>query len=562
MRVGDVVVTHGVVKRDAVEGAAADAHRQGRRIGEILLERGLLDERELFRALAERWNIPFADADTLFHRIDPAMAKLLPRRFVESVQALPLCSEGGKVLVATADPTLDVMEIERALGTHATSLVLVTPTDLSRLRAAVDLGQLAPAEEAPDQARGTDLLAEQRFSAELVAIFDAMLVDAIAQRASDLHLELYGDRARVRFRIDGDLHDAPRYQLNKAQLAGIINVLKVSSDLDIAEHRLPQGGRFTARVKGRVFDLRVQTQPAMHGEHAVVRLLPQGEHLLSIEDLGFPKDLAGQYDRVLRIPAGLVLVVGPTGSGKSTTLYAALQVLSHDETRKVITVEDPIEYALDGIQQVAARSELGFGFAQAMRAFVREDPDVILVGEIRDAETALEAIRASQTGHLVLSTLHCNDAVDAVQRLRDLGMHRNSISSELYAVIAQRLAKRICPGCRAPATPRPELVAEVFPGGVPEGFGFFAGTGCGRCGGLGALGRIAVVEFLPTGPRMRKAIARDLPLDDLREEALRSGLVPMREHALRLVHEGVIAFDELPWLLPPERLAPDPKLHP
>ncbi len=557
MRVGDVVVAHGVAKRDDVESAAADAKRQGRRIGDVLVERRLLDERELYRALAERWGLAFADADALFVRVDPSIATVLPRRFVENVQALPLCTQGGKVLLATADPTIDAMAIERALGTHAVDLVVVTPTDLTRLRTAVELGQLQPLEKVPDEQRGTDLLDQQRFSAELVAIFDAMLVDAIAQRASDLHLEIYGEHARVRFRIDGDLHDAPRYQLGKQQLAGIINVLKVSSDLDIAEHRLPQGGRFTARAKGRVFDLRVQTQPSLHGEHAVVRLLPQHEQLLEIADLGFPRELAERYARLLRIPAGLVLVVGPTGSGKSTTLYAALQVLAHDQTRKVITVEDPIEYALDGIQQVAARAELGFGFAQAMRAFVREDPDVILVGEIRDAETALEAIRASQTGHLVLSTLHCNDAVDAVQRLRDLGMHKNSIASELFAVVAQRLAKRICPGCRAEVEPKRELAAEVFPHGIPAGFRFYAGKGCGRCGGLGALGRIAVVEFLPTGPEMRRAIARDIPLDDLRAEALRSGLVPMREHALALVDEGVIAFDELPWLLPPERLAPD-----
>jgi type IV pilus assembly protein PilB len=240
-------------------------------------------------------------------------------------------------------------------------------------------------------------------------------------------------------------------------------VLKVSSELDISEHRLPQGGRFTARAGGRVFDLRVQTQPSLHGEHAILRLLPQGEKLLTIEDLGFAPHIAQAYDRLLRVPAGLVLVVGPTGSGKSTTLYAGLQVLSRDPTRKVISVEDPIEYALDGIQQVVARPDLGFGFAQAMRAFVREDPDVILVGEIRDGETALEAIRASQTGHLVLSTLHCNDAVDAVQRLRDLGMHKNSIAAELQAVFAQRLAKRICPGCKIDAVPDPSSRARCFP---------------------------------------------------------------------------------------------------
>lgn len=571
MRIGDVIVARGIVPRADVEAAAAVARTAGRRLGEVLLERGLIDERELYRALAERWGAVFDDAEGLFPRVDPEVARRLPRRFLEAAGVLPICIERGGPgaggaegeaagLVATTDPTVERHEIERGLGLRGLKLVVVTPTDLQRLRSALDLGQLQPGKEAEKaEGRGEDLLEKGRHGfdgdAELVALFDAILLDAIAQRASDIHLELYGQRARVRFRVDGDLHDVPRYQLSRAQHAGVINVLKVSADLDIAEHRLPQGGRFTTRAGGRVFDLRVQTQPSLHGEHAVIRLLPQGEKLLTIEDLGFPAALASAYDRLLRVPGGLVLVVGPTGSGKSTTLYAGLQVLARDPTRKVISVEDPIEYALDGIQQVHARADLGFGFAVAMRAFVREDPDVILVGEIRDAETALEAIRASQTGHLVLSTLHSNDAVDAVQRLRDLGMHPNSIAAELQAVFAQRLARRICTGCKVEATPDVELSQEVFPGGLPAGFACWRGAGCGRCAGLGSHGRIAVVEMLPTGERMRRAIARDLPLDELRAVAREHGLVSMRSHALGLVAAGVIAFDELRWLLPPEQLA-------
>jgi len=360
---------------------------------------------------------------------------------------------------------------------------------------------------------------------------------------------------RVRFRIDGDMHDAPRFHLTLGQHAGIVNVLKVNAGLDIAERRLPQGGRFSARAGERRFDLRVQTQPSLHGEHVIIRFLPQGEKLLAIEDLGFPPQLASSYDRLLRVPSGLVLVVGPTGSGKSTTLYAGLQLLARDSTRKVISVEDPIEYAIDGIQQVHARADLGFGFAQAMRAFVREDPDVILVGEIRDQETALEAIRASQTGHLVLSTLHCNDAIDAVQRLRDLGMHKNSIASELVSIFAQRLARRVCPSCRVEAQPGIDLAREVFPKGIPLGFKCHRGTGCPKCAGHGSHGRIAVVEHLPVSDKVRLAIARDLSLDELRQLARENGLMSMRTHALALVADGIISFDELPWLLPPESLA-------
>jgi type IV pilus assembly protein PilB len=255
-------------------------------------------------------------------------------------------------------------------------------------------------------------------------------------------------------------------------------------------------------------------------------------------------------------------VVGPTGSGKSTTLYAGLQLLAADPSRKVISVEDPIEYALAGVQQCQVLPEVGFTFANAMRAFVREDPDVILVGEIRDAETALEAIRASQTGHLVLSTLHCNDSVDAVQRLLDLGSHPNSIGSELLAVIAQRLAKRICPSCRTETEPDPELAQEVFPLGVPQGFRTWKGTGCSHCGGHGTRGRIAVAELLQVSADFRLAISHHLPVDDLREVARRSGLRPLRDEALSLVQRGIIEFIELRDLLTGEHLAGPPASSP
>jgi type IV pilus assembly protein PilB len=249
--------------------------------------------------------------------------------------------------------------------------------------------------------------------------------------------------------------------------------------------------------------------------------------------------------------------VGPTGSGKSTTLYAGLQALAKDATRKVLSIEDPIEYAVAGVQQTQTRPEVGFHFAQAMRAFVREDPDVILVGEIRDGETALEAIRASQTGHVVLSTLHCNDSTDAVQRLVDLGMHPNSIGSELLAVVAQRLAKRICESCRVETSADKELLRELFPAGSPPDLRCFTGRGCGRCGGHGTHGRIAVIEWLRASSAIRRAISRRLPVDELRDAALGAGLVTMRRSALELVRGGVISLGELRWVLSADRMAPE-----
>lgn len=311
------------------------------------------------------------------------------------------------------------------------------------------------------------------------------------------------------------------------------------------------------RVGQSGLDMRVQTQPSLYGEHVIIRLLTHDAARLTIESLGLLPPVSRSIRRLIDAPAGLILVVGPTGSGKTTTLYAALQILVRDTTRKVITAEDPIEYALPGIQQTQIRPEVGFHFADAMRSFVREDPDVILIGEIRDAETGLEAMRASQTGHLVLSTLHCNDAVDAVQRLRDLGLHDNTISAELLAVLAQRLARKICPACIEETVPEVELAAEVFPDGIPEGFRCFKGGGCERCHGRGTRGRVAVSEFLKTGHTFRTGISRQLSLDELRQIALDSGMVTMRDSALYLVQTGEIPFSELRNILLPERMAPE-----
>jgi type IV pilus assembly protein PilB len=560
-RIGDQLVQDGVVDRTTVETVAGHLHRHGLRLGEALVKEAGVEERDVYRALAETHGIEFSSTEQLLTLAIPDLSERVSRKFIDHERVLPVAYRDNAVLVASANPEAPAAQVAAALGVAKARLVLLTPTDWRRLRTAIDLSRLHKAELAEEKAeeapRGDLLSGDGTSQAEMVALFNAMLLDAIGERASDIHLERYGNRVRVRIRVDGDLHDVLHYRLTPDQLTGLVNVVKVRADLDIAERRLPQGGRYSTRAGGHSFDLRVQTQPALHGEHVVIRLLPQDTKILTIEDLGLSPVVAKRYRRLLDSPQGLVLVVGPTGSGKSTTLYAGLQILAADETRKVLTVEDPIEYALENVQQSQAHPELGFGFANAMRAFVREDPDVILVGEIRDGETALEAIRASQTGHLVLSTLHCNDTVDAVQRLVDLGMHRNSIASELRAVIAQRLAKRICKSCRAPdPAPDPELLAEVFPGGnVPSGFQLFKGAGCARCGGRGTHGRIAVAELLPASADLRRAISQSMPVDDLRARAVAAGLVPLRDHALHLVGTGVITLDELPDLLPPEMLA-------
>ncbi|MCO5168087.1 MAG: GspE/PulE family protein [Planctomycetes bacterium] len=543
------------------EAAAAVQEAEGRGLGlcDLLCERaGAVVERPVWERIAAQRHLTLSTSDELTELLDPALAASFPRRFLEHHRILPVARRGQEVVVATCDPDAEVPEIANLLGGRRVDLRLLTPIDFRRLRMSLDLIERRKERAAARSDAPRDLLAREEGMAELITLFEAILVDAISARASDVHLERYGDRVRLRLRVDGDLRDLRHLKIGPEQLIGLVNVIKVQANLDIAERRVPQGGRTTVRAGNRVFDLRVQTQPSLHGEHVVIRLLPQDTKLLTIEQLGFPEGPGRAYRRLLDSPSGLVLVVGPTGSGKSTTLYAGLQVLARDATRKVLTIEDPIEYALDDVQQSQVRPELGFVFASAMRSFVREDPDVILVGEIRDPETALEALRASQTGHLVLSTLHCNDAVDAVQRLIDLGMHPNSIASEVLAVFAQRLAKRICPDCRAPAgPPTGDLALEVFPGGPPAGLETWRGRGCSRCAGAGSYGRIAAVEFLPASPAFRGAVSRRCSVDELRGVALDAGLLPMREHALDLIAAGTIAFEELRMLLPPERLAPE-----
>ncbi len=558
-QLGAELVRAGMATVDEVESAVLEGVAKHHRLGEVLVERGVLEERDVYRTLAMLHDVPYRSSEELLSQIDPSLARSVSPRFQEFHHVVPIAMHDDHLVVASSDPLLQVPELGAALDAREVEMVLVTPTDLRRLRMAMALEQAGRDQvPTPLAEQAQDLLTTDVSTNEsALRLLDELLLDAVTERASDIHIESYRGRTRIRLRVDGDLRDLKHYNPTDLQRLGLVNVIKVRAGLDIAEHRLPQGGRFATRSGKQTFDIRTQTQPCLHGEHVVMRLLPQDTKLVGIDELGFPPPIAKIYRRLLDSPGGLILVVGPTGSGKSTTLYAGLQVLAADTSRKVITVEDPIEYALDGIQQTQVRPEIGFEFATAMRAFVREDPDVILVGEIRDGETALEALRASQTGHLVLSTLHCNDTVDAVQRLVDLGMHPNSIGSELLAVFSQRLARRICDGCRAPADPDPVLAAEIFPDGIPADMHFFKGTGCDHCRGSGCYGRIAAIEYLPASPDLRKAISRRATVDELRGHAIAGGLLPLRDHALSLVNAGIIPLDELKMMLPPERLAPE-----
>lgn len=565
-----VLIDLGMVDENTLASAKMEAAAENRRLLDVLRNRLNLEETSLYRSLAQQRGMVLTDADQLLPKLEPELFGRFSRTFLDLSRLIPVASHDGILTLVTDDPDARTDQLERMSPDQEIECQLVTPTDFRRLWSSLDLtargnrfvadhssavpGATSARADIPNDVIGKN---DDSISPYLVSVYEAILLDAVSARASDIHIEQYDNRVRIRLRVDGDLHELPQYQLSPREMKGVINVIKLRAELNIAEHRLPQGGRSRLQLGNARYDLRIQTQPSLHGEHAIIRLLPQTGRAMTIADLGISSVIGARYQRLLDNPAGLLLVVGPTGSGKSTTLYAGLQNLADDGRRKVITVEDPIEYAIDNIQQTRVRAEIGFSFADAMRAFVREDPDVILVGEIRDQETALEAIRASQTGHVVLSTLHCNDAVDSLQRLYDLGVHPNSIAGELMAVIAQRLAKRVCAHCRQPAEPDPAILAELFPEGAPANFRCFAGSGCDNCSGTGTHGRVAVVEYLEVDADIRNAISSQPPIGELRWRALDAGLITMRDSALDHVIEGVIPLSEVPRILPRERMAPE-----
>ena len=565
---GMTMLDMGMVDQVMLSEAREVARQRKLPVIKILRDKLNLEDTTLYRRLAEEKQMPFAPVDDLLPDVQPQLMEGFSRSFLDGHHLIPLKVEGRTLHVVTDDPDSSIDDILHMYPYDKIVKMLVTPNDFKRLWTTVELSLqgdvkklwgASQKEEPKEEEQTSDLLSRGKTGVEahLITLCDALLLDAISEGASDLHIEQYKERTRIRLRVDGDLHDINHYELSALETRGLVNVIKIRGDMDIAEKRLPQGGRSQLTAGGIGYDLRIQIQPSLHGEAVVIRMLPQTGNIVAIEDLGMGTAVMRHYRRLLDNPSGLVLVVGPTGSGKSTTLYAGLSELANDGRRKVLTIEDPIEYSIEGIQQTWTRPDIGFNFADGMRSFVRLDPDVILVGEIRDTETAIEAIRASQTGHVVLSTLHSNDAVDALQRIYDLNVHANSVASELMAVIAQKLAKRICTDCKKEAEPDEDILEELFPEGAPNSFRCFAGEGCETCSGRGTKGRVAVVEFMQVNGEIRNAISLKVPVAQLRAIALDSGLTTMRDSALNHVLSGAIPLSELPRILPSDRMAPE-----
>jgi type IV pilus assembly protein PilB len=542
MKVGEILRNAGLVDEKQLEIALAEQSKTGSKLGAILAEHGFCSEEAVSRALAEQSGVDHVDLEE--RDLDDGALHCIPESLARRLQALPIAVEGTSLVVAMSNPT-DIVAIDEIQ--RATELfVRVVSASHGQLMRALDrayrgtLSSSATVEELIARAaqEGEGQMSD---ASAMVALIDELLAAAIRRGATDVHFEPDQRVLRVRFRVDGDLTQGPA--LKRSLLPSVVARIKVMSGLDISETRVPQDGKIAFHFQNRRVDLRVSTFPTIAGESIVIRILDKERQSLTLDALGLEAPLQERLNRLVRRPNGLVLAAGPTGSGKTTTLYALLRLVDASK-RKVITLEDPVEYELPVATQCQVNEKAGLGFATGLRAILRHDPDVVLVGEMRDRETASLALRASLTGHLVFSTLHTNDAVRTVSRLIDMELDAYIVASCLVAVAAQRLVRRVCANCRYEYEPTPEELQAI---GVREGTrGRFArGKGCDRCGGSGFRGREAIFELLEVSSEVSGLISRKAHADQIEEAALRAGMEPFRAVARRRALEGKMAVDEV-----------------
>jgi type IV pilus assembly protein PilB len=550
-QLGALLVEGGLITNDQLAAALDVQAQSGRPIGRVLIDQGLISESDLVRALAKQVGLEFVDLTE--HPIDATIASLIPEGLARRYQALPIAWDGDVLVVAMADPSnvLAVDDIRALTGAQVRSVVATA----AQIRDAIDRFHRLDSEVDDLASQAADELSEGEDLANVSAVVEdapivkfvnLLITQAVADRASDIHVEPTDRDLRIRFRVDGVLHEVMRSP--KAIQAGVISRLKVMSDIDIAERRVPQDGRMSLNVGGKPIDLRVATLPTVHGEKVVMRILDKNQALLTLQDQGFLPDTLERYERSFKKPYGTILVTGPTGSGKSTTLYATLNVLN-DVSRNIITVEDPVEYRLPGINQIQINAKAGLTFAAALRSILRADPDVLLVGEIRDRETAVIAIEAALTGHLVLSTLHTNDATSTPMRLLEMGVEPFLVTSALDAVLAQRLARRLCDRCKEAYQPtEEELIAAGWPMesiDIGEWPTLHRAVGCAACGRTGYRGRFALHEVMPMSEELERLIIERRSVEDISKVALMEGMVPLRQDGLRKVGMGMTSIEEI-----------------
>ncbi|MDQ1643453.1 MAG: type pilus assembly protein PilB [Actinomycetota bacterium] len=547
-QLGDILLEGGLVNSDQLAVAYEEQQRVGRALGRVLIEQGVLTESQLVAALATQIGLRFVDLSDF--PVDGSALGRVPGAVCRRHSAIPIGFEDGRLLVAMADPA-NVFAIDdlRSLTGMDVKPVVATRADVAAAidryyRADSDMDDLTSVLDAQEEEDDLSKVKEIVEDAPIVKYVNLLITQAIQDRASDIHLEPGEHDLRVRFRIDGVLHEIMRSP--KAIQQGVISRLKIMADINIAERRIPQDGRLSVNAHGRKIDLRVATLPTVWGEKVVMRILDNSTARLDLSDLGFSEHNYNVYSQSFTKPYGMILVTGPTGSGKSTTLYATLNIVSKPEVN-VITVEDPVEYRLPGINQVQTNVKAGLNFASALRSILRSDPDIVLIGEIRDHETAQIAVEASLTGHLVLSTLHTNDAPSAVTRLTEMGIEPFLVGSALDCILAQRLARRLCKKCKEEFTPTAEMLVQArFPweDGKPLPT-LYRAVGCSVCSKTGYKGRLALHEVMVVSETIERMAVEHSSATAIGEVAREEGMVTLRDDGLQKVLAGVTSLDEI-----------------
>jgi type IV pilus assembly protein PilB len=544
---GEMLIAEGLLTSEQLEQALAEQRRHGGRIGAVLKSLGFVTEEGIIQALGRQTGIPHQVLSTII--IDSDVIKLVPELLARRHQAIPLHKKGGTLTLAMVDP-LNVValdDIARATGLQIQPVVS-TEQDVMRaierqygMSSTIEeaVKRLEPFEEDEASAAQMERLAEETPVVKFVA---TIITQAVNEGASDIHIEPDVDLLRVRYRVDGLLREITTAP--KGLHGGVLSRVKIMADLDISEKRVPQDGRIQMKVGEREIDLRVATLPTIYGEKVVLRILDKRQSVVKLSELGFAPSTYDAVERLVTRPYGLLLVTGPTGSGKSTTLCAALNTIN-TMARNIVTIEDPVEYQMKIISQVQVNVKAGVTFANGLRSILRQDPDVIMVGEIRDRETAMLAIQAALTGHLVLSTLHTNDAPGAVARLIDIGVEPYLIAPALLGVVGQRLVRLVCPSCRKPQVHTG--VEKVFEGMPLEtrAVTLMTGAGCSGCRQTGYSGRIGIFELLTMNDALRELIVNRAPATQLTVAAMQAGFVPLRQAGLAKAAAGITTLEEV-----------------
>ncbi len=547
-RFDQAVLATGKVSADDLRRVRKFAAEKGERIDRMLVDLGFLSEDDLVPLLARFHGVDILTADRIPD--SPPALDRLSVDYMRAAKILPVSVTDGTLTLAMADPgdssTID--NVEFVTGLRVVPVLVRTRDLVERFEGifgagdgAGEAGDTGEVEVLKDDEEDVEHLRDMASEAPVIRMVNQMLSRAVEQRASDIHVEPFEDELRVRYRIDGVLHDidAP----SKSLSAAIISRIKLMAKLNIAERRLPQDGRIKIRLVGREIDLRVSSLPTLYGESVVLRILDRSSISVDLETLGMEDDTLAQFTHMIEQPHGLLLVTGPTGSGKTTTLYGALDKINSPEL-KIITIEDPVEYQLRGVNQIHVRSQIGLTFASGLRSIVRQDPDVIMIGEIRDPETAEIAIQAALTGHLVLATLHTNDAPGAVSRLLDMGVEDYLLASSLLGVLAQRLVRQLCAQCKAPAVPQPELLGDGGARRADKDL-VFDSVGCPQCAGTGFRGRCGIYELFGVDDDVRKLIISRASSDRIKGAAVEKGMRTLREDGWMKVRHGVTSVAEV-----------------